>query len=144
MKRKPLASIAIFVSAAFAVVVTGFLSYYWDSTHSDASSAPTLLFTAAAVIPMALVYWLLRRRTKDQDISNDRRGLIQDRYARAIEELGHEEPAVRMRGIFTLENIAEEKQDYEAPIVHKICAFARSKSSRYKDGYTSQRFTFHF
>lgn len=56
-------------------------------------------------------------------------GLLTDRFARAIEQLGNQDSlATRLGGIFTLEQIAKDSKEYYKPIVELLTAFVRQNS----------------
>jgi hypothetical protein len=58
-----------------------------------------------------------------------REGQITDRYTRAVELLGAEEPDVRLGGIYALERIAQDSERDHGTIMEVLCAYARVHSS---------------
>jgi len=65
--------------------------------------------------------------TKDTiDISQER--LKTDRYSKAIDQLGSDNPQVRLGGIFALEKISESSPDYASVITKVLATYIRQKS----------------
>jgi hypothetical protein len=55
-----------------------------------------------------------------------REGQITDRYTKAVDQLGHEELAVRVGGVYALQRIARDSRGDRATIAEVLCAYARS------------------
>lgn len=59
-----------------------------------------------------------------------REGQITDRYTRAVDLLGHEEPDVRLGGVYALERIARDSPERDhSTIMEVLCAYARVHST---------------
>ena len=58
----------------------------------------------------------------------NRQGQVTDRYTRAVEQLSHEDPAVRIGGVYALGRVAGESQVDRAAIIDVLGAFIRDQS----------------
>lgn len=56
----------------------------------------------------------------------DRQGQVTERFTRAIDQLGHENPDVRLGGIYALERIAKDSPQDRASIAEILAAFVRN------------------
>jgi hypothetical protein len=80
-----------------------------------------------------LTFWLNSRvyRITARTFELTEQGHITERYTRAIEQLGDQELAVRLGGIYALEQLARHFPDREHPtVVEVLSAFVREGSSR--------------
>lgn len=61
-------------------------------------------------------------------------GQITDRFNRAIEQLGKEEAAIRLGGIYSLERVASDSEKDRRHIVEVLCSFIRDQMSETPKG----------
>jgi uncharacterized protein YjbI with pentapeptide repeats len=97
----------------------------------------TALLAGLIGVGALLTFWLNSRmyRITAQTLDLDRQGQITERYTKAIEQLGDEELAVRLGGIYALEGIAHDsREDREfrehRTIVEVLSAFVREESKK--------------
>jgi hypothetical protein len=58
----------------------------------------------------------------------NRQGQITERFTRAVDQLGHDSPDVRLGGIYALERIARESHRDHGPIVEILTAYVRERA----------------
>ncbi len=83
--------------------------------------SPWFLFTGLAAAPSMLLTWFWRRQ---QNVER----LITERFAKAIEQLGSKELAVRLGAIYQLERIAQDSKRDHWTVVETLSAFIRENS----------------
>jgi hypothetical protein len=66
--------------------------------------------------------------TSTAQIQLSREGQITDQFSRAVEQLGHERPSVRVGAIYALEQIAHMSERMRAPIHELLAAYVRAES----------------
>lgn len=76
---------------------------------------------------VALLYglFLTYRRIKVAE-----EGHITERFTRAIEQLGHQETAIRLGGIYGLERLAKDSEKDHGPIMEVLTTYVREKAPR--------------
>ena len=52
-------------------------------------------------------------------------GQVTDRYATAVEQLGHEKAPVRLGALYSLEHLAQDNPEYRQTVVDVVCAYLR-------------------
>ena len=57
-------------------------------------------------------------------------GQVTERFTRAIEQLGHEEIAIRLGGIYALERLAKDSEKDHGPIMEVLTAYVRENAPR--------------
>jgi hypothetical protein len=75
--------------------------------------------------------FLASRRQNLDTLELTRRGQMADRFTQAIEQLGHSEApdlAIRLRGIYALEQISRDSEDLHWPVMEVLTAFLRLNS----------------
>ena len=94
------------------------------------------LFFGAIV---ALVLTVRRIKVADRQAETAQKGLLHDRYQRGGEMLGGRLPAVRLGGIYALQQLATEHPESFLPlVVRQYCAFVRHPFES-NDGETGGR-----
>jgi uncharacterized protein YjbI with pentapeptide repeats len=78
----------------------------------------------------AYVAWRQLQTTKD-NLELARKGQVTDRFSRAVEQLGKpgkENLAIRLGGIYALEQLAADSGEYHWPVVEVLTAYVRENS----------------
>ncbi|MDI5975469.1 pentapeptide repeat-containing protein [Amycolatopsis magusensis] len=60
--------------------------------------------------------------TSEKDATNRQ---ITELFTKAVEQLGHDEAAVRLGGLYTLERLAQDHVEQQRPVVNVLCAYLR-------------------
>ena len=66
--------------------------------------------------------------TSTAQIQLSREGQVTEQFSRAIEQLGHKQPGVRVGAIYALEQIAKGSEQLRAPIHELLSAYIRAES----------------
>jgi hypothetical protein len=93
-----------------------------------------------AVAAAGLLFWLAlawRRaraaeetaRTTAEILSGAQTSQRTERLSKAIEQLAHHEPQVRLGAVYVLERLARESRDLHWPIVELLCAYVREHAA---------------
>ena len=116
------------------------------TTARDAARGRLLTLGAGLLAAGALVFtarnFILSRRTlelsqqkfklaeqgQQQTFKLAEQGQVTDRFTKAIEQLGHEKPDVRIGGIYALERIARDSADDHPTVMEVLTAFIREHS----------------
>ena len=119
------------VAAAWAgavIWIGGFITYEcWDWLVGDANRSAvvrTVVLVLASVIGLPVALW--RSWIAQRQAATAEGGLLNERYQKAAEMLGHEQLAVRLGGIYALARMAEEHSvKYHLQIAELFCAYVR-------------------
>ncbi len=90
---------------------------------------------AAAPIALLLAVWRSivgekQARANQRQADTAQRSLVNERYQKGAEMLGHSVLSVRLGGIFALESLARDyPEDYHIQIVELFCAFVRNPTA---------------
>ncbi len=114
---------------------------FWFS--NDPAVSP--FFSLFGLFLFAVGLYLAGKRTQEllrqNDIAADQRtefteqnriaaqGQVDERFSRAVEQLGHAAQAVRMGGLYGLEQIAREKEEYRRQIFEVLAGFVRARAT---------------
>ena len=83
----------------------------------------------------ALLYglYLTQRRivATEDNVRVAQEGQVTERFTRAIEQLGHEEMAIRLGGIYALERLAKDSEKDHGPIMEVLTAYVREKATKH-------------
>ena len=86
---------------------------------------------------LALLYglYLTQRRVvaTEENVRVAQEGQVTERFTRAIEQLGHEETAIKLGGIYALERIAKDSEKDHGPIMEVLTAYVREKAPRQQE-----------
>ena len=132
-------SLLWFGVAGLLVLVLGiaFTACQWDWLHKStpATNASTTLRNMGLLIGggLAAVFaiwrgWVAERQSRTSQLQANiaERNLVNERYQRGVEMLGHDTLAVRMGGIYALQRLAKEHpEQYHIQTMQLFCAFAR-------------------
>lgn len=122
------------------VAMSFVLSYiFWDTFGNDSESTSTTLrnlsFMFGGAIALYLAYWRSKSASDQVDTATRQadtahHSLLNDRYQRAAEMLGHAHLPVRLGGIHALINLAEDYPvEYGMQVTKLLCAFVRNPTS---------------
>ena len=92
--------------------------------------SPWLLFTGLATAPSMLLTWFWRRQ---QNVER----LITERFAKATEQLGSDQMAVRLGAIYQLERIAQDSKRDHWTVVETLSAYIR-ENARWEEEKTEE------
>lgn len=82
----------------------------------------------AASISWFFFHW--RAKSADQNTKTSKQTLIVERITRAIEQLAHEKPSVRLGGILGLEQVALAQQEEHEKIIRILVSFIRTRARK--------------
>jgi Pentapeptide repeats (8 copies) len=88
----------------------------------------------AVLLLGAAFTWLQLRATRE--------GQITDRYTKAVDQLGSNELAVRVGGVYALQRIARDSRSDRATIAEVLCAYARSVKREPRTEHDPESHTF--
>ncbi len=94
----------------------------------EAARTQVLTLVAGLFAAGAFVYQGRNRRLERRTFGLAQQGQVTDRYAKAIEELGSSNLAVRVGGVYALERIARDSARDHPTIVAVLAAFIREQS----------------
>lgn len=80
-----------------------------------------LVFTAGIVTMIGLIYTA-------RSFGLARQGQITDRFTRSVDQIGSDQPEIRLGGIYALERIAHESARDCATVVEILCALVRARA----------------
>ncbi|MEO0993794.1 MAG: pentapeptide repeat-containing protein [Pseudomonadota bacterium] len=98
---------------------------------SIAYGVRVLALLALLAVPAWLsLFWLRTRRTAVAEARAEAalRAELDARYARAIDRLGHAQRAVRLGGIYALEQVARESLSHHLPVMQALAAYVRTNA----------------
>ncbi len=109
---------------------------FWDylSSHSEIWRNIILILTPIIGLPLAL--WR-SSIAANQAVSSQKqadatqKSILNERYQRSVDMLGHENLAIRCGGIYALSHLSREcSKDYHIQIMASFCAFLRSSTQK--------------
>jgi hypothetical protein len=80
---------------------------------------------AAAALLLAIRRQRLAERTQHHTEDDAQHRRFTELYTKAVEQLGHNEAAVRLGGLYALERVAQDNADQRQTIVSVLCAYLR-------------------
>lgn len=116
--------------AMVAALCVAVLAYGWPPRGGPGIIEPVrvgLVVAGGVGGAVALVVAYRRQRILERDEAGDRdrqKGL-HDRYGAAAAQLGHEDPTVRLAGVYALANLADEWDDRRQQCVDVLCGHLR-------------------
>jgi hypothetical protein len=133
----------VWVVAPLALVVVGVLSFgiyhgvyglLADAAHSDKPRKPvnindvikttvTVLTLAGAVL--AGIYAYRKQLLSEGDAHRADASQLADRYTTAAEQLGHDQAAVRLAGVYALARLADDWEEQRQVCIDVLCAYLR-------------------
>lgn len=120
----------IWLIATLATLISGItISWlFWDQLIEDTGSISTAIRNVALVTggiaAIFLACW--RSRVSERQANTADQGLLNERYQKAAEMLGHGIPAVRIAGINALRSLADNYPDqYHCQVIGLLCTFLR-------------------
>ena len=115
---------------------------------SSGESGSTILRNIGLVYGGIIAIWVAMWRSvvadhqakaSEDQVDTSRRSLLNERYQKAAEMLGSEVLAVRLGGIYALQDLAEDHpKQYHVRVMRQLCAFVRNPT---KDGDDKSRRT---
>ena len=119
------------VAAAWAgavIGIGGFITYEcWDWLIGDANRSAVVrnvVLVLASLIGLPVALW--RSWIAQRQAATAEGGLLNERYQKAAEMLGHEHLSVRLGGVYALARMAEEHPvGYHLQIAELFCAYVR-------------------
>lgn len=83
---------------------------------------------AGLIIVGGLVLTYRRTVTLERRAETDTDRMQAENFTKAIDQLGHQEIAIRLGGIYALERIAKSSRDYHWPIMETLTAYVRENA----------------
>ena len=124
LDRKGLASVGSDNSRYFGIgLVLSWL--YWSDLHGVNDARSTTIRNLGLVIggTMAMVLAIWRSIVAERQAETAQGSLHNERYQKGAEMLGSVVLAVRLGGIYALQRLAQERDEYHVPIMRLFCAF---------------------
>ena len=119
------------VGSAVMVGLAAVLFILWQLGLVTFAGQVTLVQIITALFVLVGLYWSSRRVLAAEDnVRVAQEGQITERFTRAIEQLGHEEMAIRLGGIYALERIAKDSEKDHGPIMEVLTAYVREKANK--------------
>ena len=84
----------------------------------------TLVQIITALLVLAGLYWTSRRVVATEE------GHITERFIKAIAQLGDDNMAIRLGGIYALERLAKDSEKDHGPIMEVLTAYVREKATK--------------
>lgn len=88
---------------------------------------------AAVATFMTLIFLARRTRALEDQVRIAEQGQVTDRYARAVELLGHKDPAVRTGAIYALQRVSRDSPSDQPTIMRTIAAYYRKHRPKLVD-----------
>ena len=127
--RKELVGSAVLVGLASAVLLL-----LWKLEQITLVGQVTVVQIITGLLVLVGLYWTSRRVLAAEDnVRVAEEGQITERFTRAIEQLGHEEMAIRLGGIYALERIAKDSEKDHGPIMEVLTAYVRENAPRQEE-----------
>ena len=139
---RPTSSLVTWLGTSITLLIVGgvltllrwdWFAVSWDWLSGDESNSATIRnigLVIAGLIALLLAIW--RAKVADRQASAAERqvgtaqeGLLNERYQKGAEMLGSPVLAVRMGGIYALQQLAQDHYAYHIQIMDLFCAFAR-------------------
>ena len=102
---------------------------FWDWLSSPHESGSTTLRNVSLIIAgiIALILAIWRGRVANSQAKTAQQTLLNERYRKGVEMLGHDLLSVRLGGIYGLYKLAEEHpKEYHLQVMDLFCAFLRN------------------
>uniref|UniRef100_A0AAU1HZ72 Pentapeptide repeat-containing protein n=1 Tax=Streptomyces sp. NBC_00180 TaxID=2903632 RepID=A0AAU1HZ72_9ACTN len=129
-------SLLIVIGKGFTVAWRNFYppaSGYWNSLDAGERSAAMGQFRLALVQVLAAVGAVVALLYTARNYRLNQRGQVTERFSKALERLGSEEPYVRLGGILALEQILQDSPTQANHAVQVLNGFVREKSPKVGD-----------
>ena len=127
-KRSPHWGVVTAWVAVFSIAVVAIgVSFYWtwlSSGESNSSTIRNLVLIVATVIALPFAIW--RSTVAERQAETAHRSLLNERYQKGADMLGSPVATVRRGGIFALQRLANEHNEFHVPIMRLFCAFVRN------------------
>jgi hypothetical protein len=119
-----LAPLASFIPGVLTVIVGGTVAF---AAVRQAKTATEQSRTAAQQADIARLRHEEQIKTDQERADADRQRLINESFAKAVEQLGSQSPQVRIGGIYTLERLSRESPSDYWPIMETLTGFVRER-----------------
>ena len=124
--RKELVGLAVLVGLASAVLLL-----LWQLGQITLVGQVTVVQIITGLLVLVGLYWTSRRvLAAEENARVAQEGQITERFTKAIEQLGHDEIAIRLGGIYALERIAKDSEKDHGSIMEVLTAYVREKAPR--------------
>ena len=117
--------IASVCTVGFLVLVGVVSVCEWEFFKREAETLRNLVLLWGAPLALGLAMW--RSMVAQEQAKIAQRGLLADRYQRAVEMLGHDFLSVRVGGIHALRTLALEHPQYDGEVATVLNLYARGK-----------------
>ena len=122
--------IALAIGVLYVLTAVAVSFCFWGNLHVEnhppSATMRNLVLIWGAPLAMGLAVW--RSIVAQQQAEIAQRGLLADRYQRAVEMLGHAFLAVRIGGIHALRNLALEHPEYNREVETLLNIYCMGKN----------------
>ena len=127
-----LVALIIIVSVVCLIVFWGWLGSGADSSESNGEKIRNVSIVIGGII--ALVFAIWRSLVSGRQAKTAQQDLLQERYHKSTEMLGSNLLAVRLGGIYSLQQLSKDhSEQFHIPITRQLCAFLRHPPSQVGD-----------
>ena len=121
--RKELVGLAVLVSLGFVLWLFGQITFVKQEV--------TIVKIITGLLVLVGMYWTSRRvLAAEKTVGVVEEGQITERFTRAIAQLGDDNLAFRLGGIYALERIAKDSEKDHSPIMEILTAYVRERAPR--------------
>jgi hypothetical protein len=133
---------AVVVGAVLLIAIAGFFVFPTEQDERAEFAKIVVQIVGGAIILVGLRFtYLTLMLSAESDRRADKQLVIElqskdaDRFFKASEQLGSNEEAVRIAALYSLERIANERDDYYHQVIEVICSFIRGRSEVDRAGF---------
>ena len=127
--RKELVGLAVLGGLVSAVLLL-----LWQLGQITLDGQVTLVQILTGLLVLAGLYWTSRRVLAAEDnVRVAEEGQITERFTKAIAQLGDDNMAIRLGGIYALERIAKDSEKDHGPIMEVLTASLRENAPRQEE-----------
>jgi hypothetical protein len=120
------------LSCATTVVLYGSCSFYWAYANRKAkfcvsawTDPPWALISGLAAAPALILLWQWKTTQRGQELELMRQAQTASRFLDGMKLLSESKEPSLLGGLFALEQVARDFNDYQPTVVHTLCAFIR-------------------
>ena len=124
-KKRPVGLIAAFCTVGFLILAGAISVYWWEFLKSEGEAIRNIALAWAALAGVCWAVWRSVVAAKQAETGEG--SLLDARYQRAVEMLGHDFLSVRIGGIHALRNLAFEYPQYDEEVTVVLNLYARGK-----------------
>ena len=124
-KKRPVGLIAGFCTVGFLILAGAISVYWWEFLKSEGEAIRNIALAWAALGGVCWAVW--RSVVAAKQAETGEWSLLDARYQRAVEMLGHDFLSIRIGGIHALRNLALEHPQYDREVGTVLNLYGRGK-----------------